>query len=555
MIAKNNSLEHLITTLPGYDPFAHDGPYEFVPERAQRLIDFFQEELEFVEGGCAGQPFMLEPWEAAIGANAFGWVNVETGFRRYREVFIYVARKNGKTPFAAGLGLYATCADNEVGAQNYCVAGKRDQAGLVYRHADLMKRRNPGMSRILRSNKVSQSITYELFGNVLTTIPSDDRTAHGFNVHFVVIDELHTQRDRKLVDAMITGTASRDQPMIVYITTADYKRESICNEKYEYACRVRDGIIDDDSFLPVIYEALPEDDWTDPAVWAKANPNLGVSVKEDYLARECKRAQESPSYENTFKRLHLNIRTEQDVRWLQMDRWDLCGSYKGLSDPWQIRLAMLEDFKHMRCWAGLDMATRNDLAALSLVFYDPESRDYHVLPWFWVPEENAEKRAREDRVDYPKWIKQGYVTATAGDVIDFARIRDDIYSLASDYEIMQIGVDPWNSQQLQQELKSAGFDVVAYIQSIPHLTGPTKELEALMLDGRLHHGGNPVLRWMASNATVWKNSNEDIRPDKKRSTDRIDGIVATIMGIGLILIQEKEQPSVYSAGDRGLLVV
>jgi phage terminase large subunit-like protein len=370
-------------------------------------------------------------------------------------------------------------------------------------------------------------------------IASDDKTAHGFNTHGAVVDELHTQNNRDLVDALMTSTGAREQPLILYITTSDFDREgSICNEKHEYASKVRDGL-KDPAFLPVIFEASPDDDWTKPATWKKANPNLGVSVSLEYLKRECKRAQETPSFENTFKRLHCNIRTQQDVRWLQMAQWDACNGDVS-SDALAGR----------PCFAGLDLASTTDIAAFTLVF--PED-GYAVLPFFWVPADNAHERERKDKVFYETWGRQGLIELTPGNTQDYDRIRARIVELGETFDIRQIAIDRWNSTQLQTQLQGDGFDVVPYGQGFASMSAPTKELERLVLACELAHGGNDVLRWMASNATTEEDAAGNLKLSKKKATEKIDGMVALVMALGVSMLAEISGPSVYN--DRGFVCV
>ena len=271
---------------------------------------------------------------------------------------------------------------------------------------------------LARGRVFLNNIVVEATGSELKVVSAEAYTKHGVNAHGVIIDELHAQPNRELVDVLTTSTGARRQPLIIYITTADFDRESICNEKYDYACKVRDGIIADPAFLPVIYEAQRDDDWTSPAVWARANPNLGVSVSREYLERECRRAQETPTYENTFKRLHLNLRTQQDVRWLSIEAWDACGD-----EP--VDESALDG---QACFAGLDLSTTTDVSALALVFPDSDGT-VAVVSRFWIPGDNAEKRERRDRVPYQTWCRQGLIDMTPGNVIDYERIRSAINEL------------------------------------------------------------------------------------------------------------------------------
>ncbi len=525
----------LFALMPGYDPIATAEPGQwFDPEAAQRAIDFFHEMLTHVKGELAGKPLILEPWQQAEIACIFGWKRRD-GTRRYREVFDYEPRKNGKTTKSAGIVLYLLVCDDEPGAEIYSGAAEREQAALVYQQAKGMIAAEPELASRLQPYYTFKSIEYKATNSFYKAISADANTKHGFNAHGVVIDELHAQPNRELVDVLITSTGSRRQPLVVHITTADYLRESICNEKYEYACKVRDGIIADSSFLPIIYEASREDDWTDEATWEKANPNLDVSVCRDYLRRECKRAQDSPAYENTFKRLHLNVRTEQDVRWLQMAKWDACN---GAVDE--------KALEGRECFAGLDLASTTDIAALALLFPPKdEGEPYKVLPYFWVPGDNIDAKSHQDKVAYGGWINRGHLEATPGNVIDYDVIRRRIGELGKRFNIREVAIDRWNSTQLQTQLDDDGFTVVQFGQGFASMSAPTKDLEGLVLSRRLAHAGQPVLRWMASNVMVEIDAAGNLKPSKKRATEKIDGIVALIMALGRALVQPAQKASVY----------
>jgi len=539
-VCERIDFEEILGLIPGYDPFATAGDCRFDAEAAQNAIDFFMHPedgcLRHVKGALAGTLLRLEPWQQAIIANIFGWKRPD-GTRRYREVFIFIPRKNGKTTLAAGIANYVLFCDGEPGAELYCAAADRDQALLVFEQAKGMIFNEPALEARAKVYTASKAIVNESEGSSLKAISADANTKHGYNTHLAIIDELHAQPNRDLVDVLMTSTGSRRQPLIIHITTADFDRESICNEKRRYALKVRDGVIDDPYFLPVIYEASLEDDWTDPAVWASANPNLGVSVSLEYLERECRRAQETPTFENTFKRLHLNITTQQDVRWLRLEDWDRCA---GAVDA--------EALKGKECFAGLDLSTTTDLSAFVLFF--PEGN--LVLPFFWIPEDNAHERERRDRVPYLTWAREGFVQTTPGNVIDYDFIRRRIKELGQIYNIREIAVDRWNSTQLQTQLQGDGFTIVPFGQGFASMSAPTKELEKLIIGGALAHGAHPVLRWNASNVSVETDAAGNLKPSKKKSTERIDGIVALIMALGRAMVRE-EGGSVYDG--RGILLV
>lgn len=547
----NLDLQRIIRLIPGYDPVATaPSGWWFEPDAATAAIAFFPERLKHMEGVLAGERFLLEPWQQAIIANLFGWKRKDDHgrtVRRYRESLIFVARKNGKSPLAAGIALYCLFCDPERGQQNYLAASTREQAGLLFRHCRGMVEQSPAMQercRVYGGNAPggqAQSIVRESRSSFLKIISADVSVGkHGKNLNLAIVDELHEQANRDLVDTLRTSMASanKPQPLMIYTTTSDFERPgSVCNEIHEYACKVRDGVIDNPKFLPVIYEATREDDWTLLDTWKKANPNLGVSVSQEFLADECKAAQETPARENVFKRLHLNIRTEQDQRWLSIEKWDACPSD-----------ADREDLVGKPCFGGLDLSTTTDLSALVLAF-PKDAGGYSLLSWFWVPEENTHAREKKDRVPYTQWIREGWITATPGNVIDYDVIRADINRLGKQYDIREIAVDRWNATQLMVQLAGDGFEIVKFGQGYGDMTSPTKELEGLVLSSRVDHGGNPVLRWMASNVTVEQDAAGNFKPSKAKSTERIDGIVAAVMAIGRAMVTPVSRQSYYETND------
>lgn len=530
--AMASKLSELIRILPGYDPYRDAGDCWFDEAAAQRAIDFFPACLTHVKGRKTGKPFVLEPWQQAIVANLFGWKRPD-GMRRYREVFIYIPRKNGKSLLVAGIAVYMLFCDNELGAEIYSASGDEDQASLCFDMAKVMVAHDVELAR--RAKIYGKSITFESQGSSYKPLTSVAETKHGLNVHCALIDELHIMPDRDLVDVIETSTGARDQPLLVYTTTADYGRKSICNEKHDLASKVRDGIISNPALLPAIYEASKEDDWTDPKIWAKANPNLGVSLKLDYMTAQCQKAKETPGYENVFKRLHLNIITEQASRWLQMAKWDEAAPIP------------VPDLAGKPCFAGLDLASTTDIAAFAMVFPLPDG-SYAPVMRFWIAEDNARQREKKDRVTYPLWASQGLITLTPGNVIDYDIIRRDINQLKESYDIQEIAIDRWSATQITTQLGGDGFKMVPFGQGFASLSAPTKEFEKLVISLKFLHAGHPVLRWMASNVAVEMDAAGNLKPSKDRSTEKIDGIVACIMGLGRALVRDENAgKSVYDS--------
>lgn len=432
-----------------------------------------------------------------------------------------------------------TTGDGEPGAEVYSAAGDRDQAAIAFDLAKQMVEMEPALQR--RCTVFRRSITVPSTGSFYRVLSAEAYTKHGYNPHGIIFDEVHVQPNRELWDTLVTGTAGRRQPLTVAITTAGYDRKSLCWQLHEYAQRVTDGTIDDPTFLPVIFAADPDDDWTDPKVWAKANPNLGISPKLSYMDEQCRKAEESPAYQNTFRRNHLNQWTEQSTRWIEMDVWDACAR----------AVAELE-LEGRPCWAGLDLSSTTDISALVYVFV-LDGGLLVPLPRFWIPEENAIARSRKDKVPYDAWLRDGYVFGTPGNVIDQDVIRKQINADLERFDIREIAIDRWNASQISVDLQKDGLEVVAFGQGFASMSAPTKELERRLLEKKVAHGGNPVLRWMASNVAVKGDPAGNLKPDKAASYERIDGIVSFIMGIARAVLGGGEETSVYET--EGILVL
>ena len=511
--------------------------YYFDKQAANKAISFIETFITHTKGELTGKPFILEDWQKEIVGNIFGWKNKETDLRKYRTVFIEVPRKNGKTTLCAAIGIYMLFADRERGAEIYAAAGDRNQAGIVFEIAKAMIANNVELSS--RGKVFRNSITNESKGNFFQAISSDSKTKHGFNANCIIFDELHTQPNRDLWDTLTTSTGARREPLTIAITTAGYDRQSICYELYNYAKRVLDKSISDESFYPVIYEAEAEDDITSEEVWKKANPNYGISLRKDYMERESKRAIELPSYQNTFKRLMLNIWTESQTKWIGHDEWMECHQ--------EVDYSTLEG---KECWGGLDLASTRDLSAFVLVFN--VNGKFIVRPYIFIPKENAKKRSDRDGVNYVEWLRDGHVFGTEGDVQDYHFIRAKINELSKKYRIQSICYDRWNASQIVIDLQNDGANLDPFGQGFVSMSMPTKALEVEIIAKNIIHDNNPCLNWCLSNITIQEDPAGNIKPNKSKSVDRIDPIVALIMALGGYY-SEDDGTSVYD--ERDLLVL
>lgn len=509
----------------------------YYDERAATAVVRFFSLLRHTKGQWAGQPFQLAPWQEELIIRPLFGSKRRDGSRRYRRAYIEIPRKNGKSTLASGIALYLLLADGEPGAEIYSAAADRYQAAIVFDQAKKFVESNPLLAREVRIYR--NEIVVPRSDSFYRVLSADAFTKHGLNAHGVVIDELHAQPNRELWDVLATSMGARRQPLLVAITTAGYDRTSICWEQHEHARRVLHTPHADPEQFAFIAAADEGDDWTRPDTWQKANPSYGITVSEEYLASECRRALAAPAYQNTFRRLYLNQWTQQADRWMPMAEWDQCGGE-------------LPDLTGRTCWGGLDLASTTDIAALVLAF-PSDQEPLYLLSFFWIPADNMVERERRDGVPYSVWVRQGLVEATPGNVIDYAYIRRRINQLAQQYNIQEIAFDPWNATQLAIELQSDGVEMVQMRQGFASMSGPSKELLRLVLARGLAHGGNPVLRWMADNVSAKQDAAGNVKPDKATSTGRIDGIVAAIMAIGRATTAPKEEPSVYES--RGVLSI
>jgi phage terminase large subunit-like protein len=509
----------------------------FDPAAAQHATDFFGF-LKHSKGEWAGQPFALQPWQTFLVASLFGWKRND-GLRRFRTAYNEVARKSGKSTLAAGIGLHLFFADGEPGAEVYTAATKRDQARITHGEATRMVQASPVLRRrigVVRDNLhvVSTASKFEPLG-------ADADFMDGLNVHGAIIDELHAHRTREVWDVLETATGARRQPLLFAITTAGFDRETICWELHEYALKVLEGVIDDDSFFAFLSAFDEGDDWADEAVWAKANPSLGVSVKLDDLRRKAAKAKETPAAQNAFRRLHLCEWTQQEERWLDIEAWNACAFPV---DP--------DALRGRRCLAGLDLSSTTDLTALVL-YFPRDDGPSEVLPFFFMPADNVLQRVRSDRVPFDAWAREGHLQLTEGNIVDYAAIREKVHDLAEAYPIAEIAYDRWNATGLITQLQGDGLTMVPFGQGFASMSAPVKELEKLVLGRELAHGGHPVLRWNVANAMVRQDPAGNHKLDKAKSRDRVDGVVALAMAIGRAMVAPKPFRSVYE--DRGVLIL
>ena len=509
----------------------------------------FIDNLTHTKGEWAGQSFALRPWQAEIIRELFGTL-LPDGRRQYRTCYVEIPRKNGKTEIAAAIALLMLLGDSEPGSEVYSAAVDLEQASLAFNVAAQMVRNDARLSARLEVIPSRRRIVDHETGSFYRAIPADAPSAHGYNASAVIYDELHAAPNRELWDVLTTSMGARRQPLTFVITTAGYDRKSICWELHDYAVKVRDGVLSDPSFLPVLYGAPDDADWLDEGVWRSTNPALGDFRSLDEMRTMAMQAKEVPARQNAFRRLYLSQWTESESRWFDPSVWA-----EGGADP-----IALEDLRGRRCFLGIDLSSTTDLTAAVLVAVDDDGR-VSVVPTFWVPAENIRGRAQRDRVPYGEWARMGHLHTTEGNVVDYDVILAWILALPEIYgiEVVAAGYDPWNAISLVTRLQEAGVPCVPVRQGFQSLSAPAKHLEALVVSRTLRHGGHPVLTWCASNVVTEQDPTGNIKPSKRKSTERIDGIVALVTALAVALVAPATAPSALDervrAGQAPLLVI
>ena len=501
-------------------------------DKAQHAINFIGE-LTLFE---AQKPFKLEPWQAFIVGALFGWY-FSNGMRRFTQAYIEVARSNGKTPLLAAIGIYCQVALGVHGAQVFSAATTRDQAKILFKDAVGMVNAQPylaqGMSRMVNV------MEYRKLGSVFRPLSSDASKMDGLRVLAALVDEVHEHPSAEVITKLRTGMGkfAGHASLLCMITTAGFNRETVCYEQHDYGTKIVEGLVNDETYFSYIATIDAEDDWTDETVWCKPNPNLGVSIQIDTLRQECEQAKAMPGQQNPFKRLRLNVWTQQANRWVDVDTWNAC------------RQDFTEaDMEGEDCYAGLDLSSTLDITALALYFTVTKRRLYY----YWVPEERIDERSQRDRVPYRQWVDDGHIFATPGNVVDYDVIRAFISGIGTDgkkvvapalvdrFHIKALAKDRWNSTQLGTQLMGDGVNVIDFSQGFAAMAAPAREYERQIVKGEAAHNGNPVEAWMVSNLTVEQDASGNIKPSKAKSTEKIDGPVAELMALGTALLEETD---------------
>lgn len=532
----------------GYPKLKNYKPSQFMlptshydKKKADRAVTFI-ENLCHTKGKWAGTPFWLLPWQEQLIRDIFGIVKPD-GNRQFRTAFVEICKKVGKSELAAAVALYLLYADNEPSAEVYGAAADRQQASIVFDVAKQMVEMSPAlMKRSKLMGDTKRIVNYSNAG-YYQVLSAEVGGKHGFSVSGLVFDEIHTQPNRQLYDVLTKGSSdARQNPLHFIITTAGNDRHSIAFELHTKAVDILEGRRVDPTFYPVVYGLKDDEDWEDEANWYKVNPSLGYTVDIERLRDACREAKQNPADEITFKWLRCNMWVSSTVAWIPD------AIYMRGNEPIDMDALAGRD-----CYAGLDLSSTGDITALVLIFPPrDEEEKYVLLPYFWIPEETIPRRVKANSVPYDIWEKQGYIMSTEGNVIHYDFIEKFIMDLSEKYHILEIAVDRWNATQMIQNLEGEGFTIVPFGQGFSSMSAPTKEFYRLLMEGRIIHGGNPVLRWMAGNVVIDTDPAGNIKVTKAKSKEKIDGIVAAIMALDRCIRQEGQSGSVYD--ERGLLV-
>lgn len=513
---------------------ALDMGWHFDRKAAGRAIKFI-ESLKHTKGEWAGQKFLLEPWQQFAVWNIFGW-KLADGTRRFRYAYIEIARKNGKTALSAGIGLYMLFADGESRPEVYSAATVKDQAKICFADAvEIVKATD--LKRYL--SPFRNSITYEQKGGLFKSLSSDYGTHDGLNPSCGIIDEFHAHKDSGMFDVIKSAFGARRQPLMFIITTAGFNKTGACYAYRENVIKILRGVNRDDSLFGIIYTQDTKEEWDDSKMWIKSNPNLGVSLSVDYLASQVMDAKNRPEAVRNVMTKNVNLWVDAERTWILDEVWQKCA---GATDPATLR--------GCDCWGGLDLSNVSDVTAFVLLFNENEK--FQLLPFFWIPEEKMLEKIRKENINYDLWVRDGYMKVTPGNVIDYDFVKADILRIVADYDLKSTAYDRWNASQTIIDLSNEGMEFNPFGQGFGSMSAPTKQFEALVLTGELEHFGNPVLRWMLSSTVVQTDPAGNIKPDKRKSVQKIDGIVASIMALGEWMTdQAKNESNPYN--DRGLL--
>ena len=488
-------------------------PYYFDREAADVRFEFYKLCRQY-KGDAAGKPIEPGLWQCFIQGSVFGWKRKSDGKRRFREVYEQIAKKNGKSTDAASTALYCLTVDGEPGAEVYSAATSRDQAKIIFETARKMVQKSPELQQYV--NVLTNNINVPATSSKFEPVSSEAGTLDGKDVYVGLIDELHAHKTREVYDILRGGTAARSQPLIWVVTTAGFLTEGICKERYDYAVKVLEGIVEDDELFAYIAQPDEGDDILDPEIWIKANPNLGVSVKVDDLKNKANTAREIPSAYNTFACKHMNLWVSSSEKWMNMDKWKNSG-----------KDAPEHDLRFRRCFCGVDLSSKLDLTSVAFVF--PLGEDWYAVKHHsFMPEATMLEREKQTSVPFSAWAKQGYITPIPGETIEQSWIEEYIREQAKKYKIVEICYDPFSASEFANHMEADGFTCIEVRQGFLSISEPMKGIEACVVAKKLIHYDDPVLRWAVSNTVRVKDAAGNIKYDKSKTSQKIDPVAAMI---------------------------
>jgi len=515
-------------------------PYKFNRKKASRICRFI-ELLPHIKGEWAktGARIELQPWQIFILTAAFGWIRKDTRLRRFKTAYLEMPRKNGKSSMSSGVGLYGLCLDGEQGAEVYSAATTRDQAKIVWQDAWHMVEKSPGLKSTFGVSTTARAISQISTASRFQALSAEGNSLDGLNIHCAIVDELHAHRTRKVFDVLETATGARTQPLLWLITTAGSDRSGICYEQRTYLTKILDGVIQDETYFGVIYTIDNDDDWSNPEIWAKANPNYGVSVFPEDIERLCAKALKMPSAQNNFLTKRLSVWVNADSAFFNMGALAKCANPR----------LNVDDFSGEPCWIGIDLASRRDIAPVIQLFRRDDH--YYAFGRYYLPESEIEESGNSQ---YSGWARQGLIIATPGNIIDYGYIENDLREISQKCQVVEVAYDPFQATQFATRMLAEGFPMVEMRAVVKTFSEPMKHLDALIMNGKFHYDGDPILTWMFSNVVAHYDNKDNVYPKKDRPENKIDGAIALIMALGRAMVGDaKIWKSVYE--ERGILML
>lgn len=495
----------------------HNDKYVFDEEKANRPIKFIETFCKHSKGEWAGKPVVLELFQKAYISALFGFIDKDTGLRRYKESMFYVSRKNGKSTMLSGIAAYMLVADGEAGAEIYSCATKKDQAKLVFDETLNMIKQSPYLSKHIKKRK--SDLYFPITMSKFQPLGKNSDTLDGLNAHCVIIDELHGVKDRNLYEVMKQSQSARRQPLLIMITTAGTIRECIFDDMYEYACNIVDGNFEDDTFLPILYELDKKEEWLNPKCWGKANPALGTIKKFDDLERKVEKAKNSPKDLSGVLTKDFNIRDTLSNAWLTFDDINNTETFN------------IEDFRNCYAIGGADLSITTDLTCATLLLMDKDTQKRYIHQMYWLPSENFEQRVKLEKIPYDIWLRRGLLRLCNGNTINYGDVTQWFIEMLNNYGITPLWIyyDNYSAKYWVEEMEQNGFKMVRCIQGAKTLSLPMQQLGADLKAKKINYNNSPILKWCLTNTGVQEDRNGNIVPIKNQSAkQRIDGLASML---------------------------